>query len=994
MQRKPQVVLAVVVLALAAFGVYQLFSTRSAPLAPIGASAKEQPTETAAVPTSAETQTREVAPTLQRTTATAPSDSQSDLDPSIKAALCGLSGRIVDPEGRPVPDSTVKLLRIAADFLFSPGVGPFAGAQVNAPDPVVGRTKSGSDGRFLIPGVFPHGDFVLCADAEGDAPTWRIVERAVGPGEIADLGDIVLERAGVLTGVVVDESDQPVADALVRAVDLPGTVLSFVPFERFDPKGAILADVPEHRAITMPDWVETRMDDLPIPHTRTDGEGRFRLRGVHPGGNLFAVTKHALLPHLKQRVVVRAGEEKDLGSVRMAEGETAVGKVKDAAGKPVAGAEVLIAGRSLAAPVHFATFAPVSDAEGKFELAGMPAGEVIAAARRSPGDPWFFSEWQPVSRDLLVTLPANGTLTVKCVDEQHAIVAEPRIQLSPGSDEAFIAMTMFGAASPISLAKRQKRGEHGEVIVTDLPLGHYMLLADSPSHATAMQRVELSGETSVEILLKPKATFTVTIRRPDGTPAIGSELFVHPRAEGAPDVPLHAGRADAEGHVAVDVPPGARAQLTAKHPAYGLVSGDVQLPLQTPAELQFAAPGSLNGVVLDKGAAPTPGKFMIYASQRGGRGSAVPQIPLIAAPDLEGKFRFPALAPGDYRVGVAKALGGLRSPGGVMDLVRASWFDDDMPSESVTIVAGQTANLSFDTGIGRRIDGPTVRMSGNVTVDGRLARGHVITVWSRDARQRIVVDNSGRYTVEQVPVGQGYLTLSQPPPEDLFASGGRPLDLWQSNFECVEGKDLELDIEVVTSTIEGVVRTPTGEPVAGADIRANGRLGSEGRRGGNLWRMARSESDGRFRLANLPVGHWSFSAEKSGAGRSPEQEVDVSAGTPTSNVDIVLKPTVHLHGRVELSGLGVDKSKQAYLWLQPRGSTSGRGGYARLKDDGSFEVDDLSDGEFEAQINMQTDKDEWVGFHGAERITVAGRDLEGVIIRAVRDQPPPEDGKR
>jgi len=37
-----------------------------------------------------------------------------------------------------------------------------------------------------------------------------------------------LLASSLLTGVVVDESDQPVADALVRAVDLPGTVLSFV----------------------------------------------------------------------------------------------------------------------------------------------------------------------------------------------------------------------------------------------------------------------------------------------------------------------------------------------------------------------------------------------------------------------------------------------------------------------------------------------------------------------------------------------------------------------------------------------------------------------------------------------------------------------------------------------------------------------------------------------------------------------------------------------
>src|SRR5690606_465471 len=146
----------------------------------------------------------------------------AELPASVRAALVGFTGRVVDQDGEPVADSLVRMFRIAPDAFFQPQVSLFAEGIVNEPRLVAGSARSGDDGRFTIRGVYPRAVFVAHADADGDAPTWRVIQRDAPPGELCDVGDIRLQPCGVLTGTVLDADGEPLAGALVRAVDLPG----------------------------------------------------------------------------------------------------------------------------------------------------------------------------------------------------------------------------------------------------------------------------------------------------------------------------------------------------------------------------------------------------------------------------------------------------------------------------------------------------------------------------------------------------------------------------------------------------------------------------------------------------------------------------------------------------------------------------------------------------------------------------------------------------
>lgn len=925
-------------------------------------------------------------------TAVAPVDAAvQDLHPSVRAALCGFTGRLVTPETAPVAKAKVELFRIAPDVLFLPGIGPFAGDQIGEPKIDAGEAVSGDDGRFTISGVYPHSTYLLLADGDGDSPTWRPVERAAGPGELVDLGDVVVEPCGILTGLVVGPDDRPVAGALVRAVDLPGSVLALVPFERFDPRGAILVtEGSQKMVVAMPPWVETRMEKLPIAQTRTGIDGRFRLRGVVPGGNLFAVNARELLPHVKPRIVVRSGEEKDLGTVRLGEGELAAGRVEDDQGKPIAGAEVLVATRSTAAPLHFASYAQATDAEGKFTMAGMPAGDIVVAARRARGDGWTFADPQPVARDVVIRLPSILTLTLRILDGDNRAVADPRVQLLPGEDdEAAIGMSMWGFNTPVPLADKTARGEHGELIVTGLQRGAYVLLADSPKHAAGSMELKLDADRTVDLVLAPKAGFDVKVERPDGGAAAGAEVFAHARGSDAiPDAPVHAGRVADDGTLRVDCVSGKEVALSARHPAYGLCHLSVTLPAAAPVVLRFEEPASITGTVSEGGTPPARGKYMVYAVDwRGGNRGAMPSMPQITAVDAEGKFRYRALAPGGYRVGLVSTLGAIRSPGGMVGYVRDAMFATDLPHEQVELAAGASVEVQLDTLASERIEGPTVRLTGTVTVDGLLAKDHLVTVWGENTHQRRTLDAAGRFEFAQVPVGSLTVQIQEPPPEDLFAPRARSLEIWRSTVTTEAGKDLDLPIEVGTGSVEGVVIGTDGAFAAEADVNANGAIKSkDGSRTDWISRHERSDQNGRFRFAKLPAGEWTITATKRQVGRSTQVKATVAVGASETGLQITLAATHELRGTVDLPAFGEPKPKDVYLWMN---DVNGQGlnGWAKAGADGTFTMSDVADARYRVQINLRRPDDQWEQWHGSDEIELLGRDVEGFRIRPVKEQP-------
>src|SRR5690606_39519850 len=106
----------------------------------------------------------------------------------------------------------------------------------------------------------------------------------------------------------------------------------------------------------------------------------------------------------------------------------------------------------------------------------------------------------------------------------------------------------------------------------------------------------------------------------------------------------------------------------------------------------------------------------------------------------------------------------------------------------------------------------------------------------------------GEFDFGAMPVGHVSLSLVRKPDADsLFAGGFGGEAVWQRHFELEAGHDVHLTIEVATVSLEGQVLDPTGAPVEGVTIRAQGRIPRTGEAGGEPeWDMSHfaTDSDG------------------------------------------------------------------------------------------------------------------------------------------------------
>jgi protocatechuate 3,4-dioxygenase beta subunit len=159
-----------------------------------------------------------------------------------------IGGRVTDrATDAPLPAVTLLLMR--------EGVPPL-------------RTTSDSEGRFSIPAI-PPGQYRLVTSREGYAPARAIGRQGYGRGLPVTVGvgdrrtglTIRLDKAGAITGTILDEAGSPVFHAEIAAV---GTY-----FDEFGQRGL---RPPENAAV------------------QTDDRGQFRIYGLEAGHYYVRIT--------------------------------------------------------------------------------------------------------------------------------------------------------------------------------------------------------------------------------------------------------------------------------------------------------------------------------------------------------------------------------------------------------------------------------------------------------------------------------------------------------------------------------------------------------------------------------------------------------------------------------------------------------------------------------------------------------------------------------
>lgn len=924
-------------------------------------------------------------------------------DPEIRASLCGFKGRVVDHQKRPVPESGLRMYRGALDSVLTAEFDPFAAEPAYTPDYIAGDTTTDAEGRWQVTGVWPRGFYMLHAGIGTDSPTWQIVTRTPAPGEVIDLGDIVLPHAGVITGIVLDDNGDPMPGALVRCADLPGALAAFFPIERFDPKGALLVREKQFpmRVIEAPAWVEPAFEQLPFPRAISDAEGRFRLVGVVPGSNMLATTAPEYLSDVRPSVVVRPGQVKDVGSIRMKRGEELLGVVEDAAGKPVVDAEVF-AGSVLAfGPVDLAQRLGRTDAQGRFSGQGFSAGNVSVAARRGKGHAWVLAEPQSILGEVKVVLPASYGVEVAVLLADGKPAKSPRFQLLQGkAGQGAAEMFLLGVAPPLDLRERKRDVAEGRWRIENLNAGAYTLIVDAPGHANSFASFEIvDQDTKVAVQLAPPMLFTVQVIDFEDKPVRNAAIYAQARGKSMIDMPVRCGRTDAEGKLVVDELVADMLRVSAEHPKFGTVHGEVKAG--ETVVMRMLAPGAMHVVLTENRKPPEPGKWSVGVMRRRSGNEVrgpLENMPALHTADLAGELRLQGLQPGEYEVNVVKALDALRSPGGVMALAQEMFLSRNLPSQRAEVQSGAVAEVALELGE-QPLEGPKARLSGSVTVDGKVAAGYALTTsgfvgkddkreWRRFSTR---VDQRGRFDFGDVPAGELQISLLPNAEGMIFAGPGQ--SLWGTSIKLEENESRELTIDVLTTSIRGVCYLPDGKPAAGVFVSGDGL--PKNSIGEHMRVNSPTDSRGEFHFPQVVEGKWTFTARGTGqvSASGELKDLEVAAGVPLTGLRIDLQTLATVAGKVELAGLGTTKPRFAWLSFErieadanvTEASGPRRSGGSRVNtDNGEFRATSLTPGRYKTVLFATFDGEGRRGEQqeyscGELEVTVAGG--ENVVLR-------------
>lgn len=263
-----------------------------------------------------------------------------------------LKGRVLDPDGSPVPDATI-------------WISDYGNDEYGCVAAITDRR-----GRYAIEGV--SGGREMGAYCKGFSPSeLHYIEAPEGSTIERDL---VLKAGGAsVSGAIFDPSGEPVAEAWVRAVS----------------KGDSLDGLAPSR---------------PQLDARSDSEGLFRLDGIPPGPIEVQVRTHdfALLRH---GLELRADDHQELYLTLEARAEI-FGQVLDGDGTPRAGVDLRFGDHG-----SFSGARARSDETGHYRMSPLPAGPVEVIAKSDDGGSATLSttliggtrfEWNPILDEGLV----------------------------------------------------------------------------------------------------------------------------------------------------------------------------------------------------------------------------------------------------------------------------------------------------------------------------------------------------------------------------------------------------------------------------------------------------------------------------------------------------------------------------------------------------------------------------------------------------------------
>jgi hypothetical protein len=862
--------------------------------------------------------------------------------------LAGLTGRVVESDGRAVPGLRVSLLEFDGEILFE------LTAPESRPSLELEETVTDPNGRFVLAGARAENFHGLGLDLGGPRATLRVLDHALVHGTRTDIGDVVLAPYGVLSGRVVDATGAPVAGARVRVAALPSEILQAHPYEfRTDSLISVnLAMMGEKGlwVIELPSWIRAELEHLPVPTTFTAADGSFRLEGVPLGKLIGGIDKPAFVGLPLGPLDLTDGFE-ELGTLALSRGRTVRGSAETAEGDPVANLEVFAGAELVPGVAAILQPAGMTDEDGAFELSGVgESGQVVVAARRSPHEPWFTTTTAN-AQNVLLEVEGTVELTALVRDDSGAPLAHAEVRLEPRL--ANDPRMGFAEALAFLPRKRSPRGtfteiEPGRYVARALSAGHYTVHAEAPGRAAGLAKATcLAGSSEVIVVCGAGQTCAIQVLDAATKEALARAEVSALDAGRTGFAKLGAGTTDEGGHVVLG--PLARparperdsealSMLRVRHPRYAEYSGAFD-PSVAKHTIELVSGATLAGRVHWGGAVPTR-LYMLTLEARDVDGFlGIFRLPRLCATNLAGEFRCANLAPGKYQVSLVERF--LQQD--PLGLLGEQFEPVTLYRTEMELAAGETAQLDIDlTPTGR---GATARVRGHVRFEGRDLPGAEVTAHSNE-RVRTTTDSAGRFETPEFSLRDDTLLAIE---GEVALAGGerRHLQLHSENLKLKPDELHTLELDLYPLRVPVCVRTAgSAAPVPHAQVSA--QMQSEGR--GRVTESTATDAAGEVELIVLEPGTYSVSASADGLCTA-SATVEVSNEKASARVTLELPRAVVCKGHVvDTAPLG-NAAPWSYVWVH---NTTGPNSDGSRVDptDLSFELTGLPAGEYTATIYM------------------------------------------
>lgn len=508
------------------------------------------------------------------------------------------------------------------------------------------------------------------------------------------------------------------------------------------------------------------------------------------------------------------------------------GSVKDAAGQPVAGAQVMLAGvllnpesqakmSYLIVPLALKDkFTAKTGPDGQYVLGGVPSSGKDMVLLDDPRFMGAFAEGGVTVPGLLTARP-GATITGRVVHEDGK--PAPGIRIGAGFSSGMVVLPVMTAADG-TYRVTGVMPSLVSVAATD-PTGQWVATPTPPVQAKA-------GETAQapDIVLTEGGVVEGTVTsQATGQPVPDAQLIITGPQQTQPGGPIAPARADKQGHFKVHVLPGKNAiTVTIAPVGYLRPTKPIDITVNKGETTTVAIPLvkalSVSGVARDengKAVADAPLKATIkYDPNRGGEYIQ----PVDTKTDADGKWTLEGLQPGKWT------------------LSSADDWDVTAPAE-ITVpgnapVATTLRKLALLTLTGRVItkDGKAlagVKLHANLEIpEGPNS--------NRMDSQEIVTDAAGRFSVPRLRPDARVTFGTASLPGYKYLSGGKV----EVQAKGLVAQDIVL--LPLVGKISGTVLDAVGKPAAGARVVSPNGIGDT---------VAITDAAGRFTLAALPEGN-------------------------------------------------------------------------------------------------------------------------------------------